>query len=223
MSETYDVTALDPVRVREALSWLASSQPAIFGVNGHHFLLNPPRPETDVSAFEQRHRIRLPSEYRHFITQIGDGGAGPYYGIFPLGFIDGTSGELHQWEEGDGFIGVLSTPFPLHGAWNDLSGMPPKDLLDTNEEAYERQLDAFEERYWDASRLDGAIPLCHQGCALRVWLIVTGSEVGHLWSDGRADNSGLAPMELKDGSRATFSSWYREWLEEALQAPAVDR
>src|SRR5262249_9650414 len=98
------MTPLDPIRVRDALSRLASSGSAIFGANGHHFLLNPPRPENEVSAFEQRHCIRVPSDYRHFITQVGDGGAGPFYGVFPLGFIDGSSSELQRWEEEDGFV-----------------------------------------------------------------------------------------------------------------------
>jgi hypothetical protein len=151
-------------------------------------------------------------------TQIGDGGAGPYYGVFPLGFWDGRGDGLKPWGEGDGFVGVLSRPFPLVDAWNDLSGLPSEDLLNRDEEEYERQYDAFEEHYSHTSRVDGAIPLCHRGCALRVWLVVTGSEAGHLWLDDRADHTGLAPVQLKSGARGAFARWYDEWLDEALQA-----
>jgi hypothetical protein len=76
-------------------------------------------------------------------------------------------------------------------------------------------------KYWDPSRTNGAIPICHQGCALRVWLVITGPESGRLWEDRRADCGGLFPLLLKDGSRATFSSWYAAWLEEALQIASV--
>lgn len=214
------VTELDPTWIREALRKLARSQPPVFGANGHHFRLNRPIPERDVAEFEGRCRVILPSDYRHFITRIGNGGAGPYYGFFPLGYMDGV-GDLEQWQEGAGLLGILSRPFPLTDAWNDLSGMPSEELRKTNEEEYERQLQAFEHAYFDSSRVDGAIPLCHQGCALRIWLVVAGPEAGYLWDDGRASDAGLAPVKLKDGSRATFSSWYREWLEEALRTPVT--
>ena len=65
--------------------------------------------------------------------------------------------------------------------------------------------------------MNGAMPICHKGRALRVWLVITGPESGQLWEDGRADYTGLFPLLLKDGSRATFSSWYGEWLVDALQ------
>jgi hypothetical protein len=42
-----------------------------------------------------------------------------------------------------------------------------------------------------------------------------GEESGNVWFDGRADYSGLSPVSLKNGSRATFSSWY-SGLEDTL-------
>jgi hypothetical protein len=130
-----------------------------------------------------------------------------------------TADHLAPWQEGDGMAGVLSRPFPLRGPWNDLAGMPDEGLSDANEDEFLRQMDAFDQRYFDASRLDGAMPLCHVGCALRVWLVVTGPEAGFLWHDGRADYTGLRPLTLRNSERATFASWYGEWLVDALQAP----
>lgn len=207
---------MDPTRVREALRKLAAAQPRIFGADRHRFVLRSPLPEAEVAAFESRHHVVLPVDYRHFITQVGDGGAGPYYGVFPLGWMDGTGDALEPWQEGNGFVGVLSKPFPLTDAWNDLAGLPAEGLLTTNEDEYERLYEAFDQRYWDSSRVDGAIPLCHQGCALRVWLVIAGPQAGQLWDDGRASDGGLAPLTLKTGSRATFSTWYGEWLEQAV-------
>ena len=53
--------------------------------------------------------------------------------------------------------------------------MPSSELQLTDEHEYERQYDEFEKRYWDSSRVNGAIPICEIGCALRIWLVVTGS------------------------------------------------
>jgi hypothetical protein len=208
---------LDPQFVRASLHRLAVARVNVFGVEWHRFVLTEPLPEQLVRTFEQRHRVRLPEDYRHFITHIGNGGAGPDYGLFPLGYRDGNSGSrLQAWSEGDGFVGVLSQPFQLDEPWNDTSRMPDLNPTKGQQEECDRQMDAFEARYWSASLMNGAFPICHRGCAIRLWLVVTGNEAGHIWRDGRADYTGLAPLLLSDGSRAVFSSWYSEWLEDCL-------
>jgi hypothetical protein len=209
------VSEFDPPQVRRVLRRLSISQPNIFGADGHHFKLASPLSESAATAFEHHHNILLPRDYRDFITQISNGGPGPYYGIFPLGQMDDTGGTLQAWP--DGFVGILAEPFPHRDAWNDLSGMPAGDLLSTDESEYWRRLEVFEKKYWGPSVTNGAIPICHEGCALRIWLVITGEEAGHLWEDRRAESTGLLPVVLKNGSRATFSAWYAEWLADALQ------
>jgi hypothetical protein len=101
--------------------------------------------------------------------------------------------------------------------------MPPDELL-KRDEAYFRRLDEFDDNYyWHASLMDGAIPICHEGCALRIWLVVTGAQAGHLWQDGRSDRTGVKPLRLLNGGAATFSLWYDEWLEEALREARLPR
>lgn len=56
----------------------------VIGADGHGFIVNAPLAEADVRAFEQRHGIALPADYRGFLLHVGNGGAGPYYGIFKL-------------------------------------------------------------------------------------------------------------------------------------------
>jgi hypothetical protein len=51
---------------------------------GHGYRFNDRLDESSVRAFEMRNGLQLPSDYREFITQVGDGGAGPHYGIYPL-------------------------------------------------------------------------------------------------------------------------------------------
>jgi hypothetical protein len=127
--------------------------------------------------------------------------------------------DVAPWHEDDGFVGNLSKAFPHREAWNDLSGMPPDVLAKTNPDEYGRQFEAFKDRYFDGSWVNGAFPICHQGCAMRVWLVVTGGEAGYLWHDDRANDQGLSPLVLKNGERATFSSWYYDWLTNPLKNP----
>ena len=213
---------LDAAHIRDALARLRASQATVFGADSHQFLLNPTLAEADVLAFERLHNVLLPAEYRHFLTTIGNGGAGPYYGIFPLGEMDDNH-SLAAWQEQGDVIGVISEPFSLETEWNDLAGMPPDQLLEADTAEYERQWDEFTERYWHPSLMNGAVPICHEGCALRVWLVLTGVQAGRLWHDGRSDFTGVKPLRLADGSHATFSLWYNEWLEQALRASEATR
>ena len=77
-------------------------------------------------------------------------------------------------------------------------------------------MDDFEKLYFRSYRMSGAIPICHQGCALRIGLVVTGEGAGRLWDDRRSEYEGVRPLLLTDGSPATFGAWYLEWLQGCL-------
>jgi hypothetical protein len=162
--------------------------------------MNPSIAESRVEAFEQGHSVRLPSEYRDFLVQIGNGGTGPYQGVFSLGTVD-DGFAVRAWKVNDSLVGDPSRPFRFEWAWNDTSNMPPDDLLERNEEKYWRQMEDFEKTYWSSELMNGAIPICHQGCALRIWLVVTGPHSGELWDDRRSDPSAGACGWLKSHIR----------------------
>ena len=195
-----------------AITRLHRIQAKTFGSEGHGFQMNPVLPASEATAFERDHKVVLPADYRQFITEVGNGGAGPFYGVFPLGFMDDNF-DQRPWQENDGLVGTLSKPFPFNEEWNDLSGKPDADLVTQDAEEYDKQIERFCERYWSSELVNGAIPICHEGCALRIWLVVTGEQAGKLWEDGRSDYTGLRPVLLADGSTATFSEWYKEWLD----------
>ena len=204
---------LDTSYISNTLAKLRKAQPSVFGSEFHRFRLNPVLSETAVSQFEAKHTIKLPGDYRRFVTNVANGGAGPFYGIFPLGEMDDNFG-LKSWQEDDGFVGQLSRPFLLEEEWNDLSSMPDDALAESNEAEYDRQMEVFDSTYWRP--INGAIPICHEGCAIRVWLIVSGSLAGQLWEDRRSEYAGLKPLLLSGGSATTFSGWYRNWLDECV-------
>jgi hypothetical protein len=56
----------------------------VFGAFRHDYRFNAPLSMKRVEKFERDHKVSLPTPYRRFITELGDGGAGPYYGIVPL-------------------------------------------------------------------------------------------------------------------------------------------
>jgi hypothetical protein len=215
------VPGLDTSRIADALAFLQGVQLPVFGADVHGFRLNPPLPEVDVTAFETVHNVSLPYDFRQFLTDLGNGGAGPFYGVFPLGKMDDNFG-LQTWQEKDGFVGILSEPFPFGEEWNDISSQPSAELADRDESEYDRQMDVFQRAYWDGSLVNGAIPICHEGCALRIWLVLTGAQSGYLWEDRRSEYRGLQPLRLADGSPATFTGWYDAWLNDCLNSDRND-
>ncbi|MDE7300391.1 MAG: SMI1/KNR4 family protein [Lachnospiraceae bacterium] len=55
-----------------------------FGADSHKYQLKPPISEETIAAFETRFGISLPEGYRNFLLWMGDGGAGPFYGLDQL-------------------------------------------------------------------------------------------------------------------------------------------
>jgi hypothetical protein len=219
MHETFD-----PRTVLRLLGELDRRDPKrrVFGAVAHQYRLNPPLPLSSIEAFEAGHGIVLPDDYLTFLTEIGNGGAGPYYGLFPFGQHDDGHG-LSAWE-GGGLVGDPSRPFPHEGPWNLPDSFwrrepdPPPETTPEEEdrmmEAWDREL---EENYWNPAIMDGSIPICHLGCAYRQWLVVNGGQRGFVWADDRADQKGLRPLRDDEGGQVSFSGWYMNWLHESLR------
>ena len=206
MPDKFDILIQDLERVRAH-----GSSVGIFGEDSHRYELHRALSEEEVSAFEAEHGVRLPDDYRQFLTRVGNGGAGPYYGLFRLGEMDDGL-DYGPW--GD-FVGHLSLPFPHTNAWNDLTGKPDDQMVPDSDE-YDYLIETFDQKYYDPRQVDGAIPICHLGCALRQWLIICGPEAGNVWCDDRADYGGLRPLQSPERIRTSFFEWYREWLDEVL-------
>ena len=55
-----------------------------FGVESHGFRRRRRLTERQAAAFERRHAVTLPPEYRAFVIGVTNGGAGPAYGLYSL-------------------------------------------------------------------------------------------------------------------------------------------
>jgi hypothetical protein len=205
-----------PEQLRRDLARLRESDRGLelFGADGHRYRLNPVRSVAEIRAFEASLGIVLPADYVTFVTEVGNGGAGPFYGVNPLGECDAALGAgTERWHPKDVLVGEPRLPFPHREAWN----LPPAEIeaLQDAEHDDPRML-----AYWRA--MDGAIPICHEGCAYRDWLVVTGSERGFVWHDETAGDGGWWPWKGKSGERLTFLAWYEAWLDEGLAGRSFD-
>jgi hypothetical protein len=206
---------VDAKFIRQELKTLktADASRRLFGASVHQYKLHRRLDEQTVARFEREHGIALPEDYRSFLTEIGNGGAGPSYGVFKLGEMDGLGSKSEVWHAGV-FVGQLRDPFPHEQAWN----LPPERFAEMHRlsgAAYDDYAQRLDQEYWDLRHVAGAIPICHHGCALRDWLVVSGPRAGTVWHDARTSDGGLSPVTDEQGRMLSFSGWYLAWLRSA--------
>lgn len=148
--------------------------------------MNPAAPESEVVAYEAKHGITLPADYRLFITTIGNGGQGPpFHGLAALGTTgeDMSVSECSFWSS----LPRVRQPFPFTKAWVWEEGEP-------SEEGTEDQV------------THGSIYIGNDGCGMYWHLIITGPERGIPWN---LCGEGIQPL----CPRRNFLQWYEDWLD----------
>ncbi len=176
---------------------------SLFGSDSHEYRLRPPLTGSALSDCEGRLGVQLPSEYRLFVTRIGHGGAGPYYGLFPLDDQD---------REDITDLDLIRKPFRWAEAFNPYDWEDPCSQEDgwCDEDA-----DEGEQRQVILG-VPGALYICHYGCAVRFFLIVKGQCLGEVWRDSQADYAGIIPECGENGRHLGFLDWYEKWLDEGI-------
>lgn len=158
------MTTNDVKSLKELLNRMRAEDPdfRVSGAIRHKYQLGPPLTESELQAFEQTHRIRLPGDYRVFLIGAGNGGAirsqakviaintgtGPGCGIMPL-------------EEA-----VLGcdprVPFPL------------------TQSSEAQRVDGMD-KWGDQEPYPGLLQICYNGCADFAYLAVNGPAYGTIW------------------------------------------
>ncbi|MER6095008.1 SMI1/KNR4 family protein [Streptomyces sp. NPDC001728] len=160
------------------------------GARTHRYELTPALPEAAISAFEQRHGIRLPPDYRAFVAEVGDGPAGPAHGLMPLTTPRPEADEDDPWAvdgewEEDRLPGRLAAPFALTEPLPGAIGVHAAEEL-----------------------VPGTLMLAEEGCGLYIRLVLTGPRAGEIWRLD-PDWGGFVP------AHPDFRAWYTTWLHDA--------
>lgn len=175
----------------------------VFGAKEHQYILNKILTEHEIKNIEKQYNITLPKEYRFFLKEIGDGGAGPYYG-------------LHSFTEALGWVGKeVNHPFPLEKSWL----CNPKKLTEYGD-YYTKEflVESYGKNYMQYIYIpendkmgQGVIALADQGCGYCSFLVITGKAKGKVWNDYSAGDG------LMENTNKTFLDWYEEWLDKELE------
>lgn len=175
-------------RILEKLKRVRHEGLTCFGAESHKYRLNSPIDEQSLRRFETEQGVNLPPDYRCFLKSAGNGGAGPYYGIYKLNQWN----DFHDWTTDAPPDNLLALPCPLH----------PEMRRDSD----------WESQFIDCvSPYQGIISIGSQGCTYEMGLIVTGEYAGRVVY---LDADGQAPYVVRERD---FLRWYERWLDELLR------
>ncbi|MFM7405668.1 MAG: SMI1/KNR4 family protein [Cuspidothrix sp.] len=218
---------------------------AVFGSQKHKYYLNPCLTAAEIIAFEQRHQITLPEDYRNFLMYVGNGGAGPHYGLFPLEHSVREVQEkmIEVPEEYWHRLMLLRTRSKLtEDEYLEIQQIYQKrrefveNKLQKGEVNYDFLKDEFPLNNADASDaiykrinvetdnyyfieadypLNGCFPINERGCGWMTVLVISGEQRGKIWVAGEG---WLPEFNYKQSEQKDFLSWYMQWVDNAISS-----
>ena len=179
----------------------------LFGAERHRYELNEPLTNARLDDFEKRYRILLPPDYRLFLSKMGNGGAGPFYGIVELENSLYTDMEHRREDEKTD----PSLPFP-HTA--------PQYMFDAEAAGAGFDEEEFYAQWHDPVHVRGILRICNFGCGIFIDLVVNGAEYGNMWLSDIVNDYGIFPVGIMDDApdeRIGFLDWYEQWLDQCFK------
>lgn len=200
-------------RIKEKIGKLSrlDKKYTLFGATKHRYKANPTSSLEEIYQFEATYKIILPEGYSEFLTEIGNGGVGPYYGLEPLEHV--LYNDLDK-KCSDTLLNP-SLPFLLTEPWN-LSFQPS---VNEWEDEFEIERRRFDELYFNTELRNGMLAICNYGCGVSLNLVVNGEDYGHIWGDDRVSDGGIYPLyQTVNKQRIDFLYWYEMWLDSSISA-----
>ncbi len=164
-----------------------------FGASAHKYRLGPVIAPEELDALLEKYHFSIPDDLRWFVTEVGNGGAGPFFGLVPF---DASKEEHYKF-----------AALPVDGT---IEGYYGKGKFSTKEE------ESWEEQY--ARFCGGTVYICNPGGDESVRLMVSGEHSGRVIYTDDDNLRRFFPPE-PEGSR--FIDWYMTWLEESASGFAA--
>jgi len=153
---------------------------------------NKPVKEERVAKFEEKYGIRLPEDYRRFITTVADGGSQPFYGFYSL-----SEGRRADYSDNVD----ISGKFPC-------TVRKPFDIYKVSDEEYDE---------FAGDKYSGFLFLCHEGCGMYSILVVNSDDkdtYGTVWYYDFANDAGMFPLiNPVTGKTMDFLDWLEYYAD----------
>lgn len=184
------------------------------GFAGKHFSLrcgefppvwNKPYSIEKVESYEKENGIKLPLEYKRFVTTFASSGTQPFYGLMPL--WDGE--DQHLISEPDSSKKFLYTI------------KKPLNIYNLSEKEYAQ---IYIDRTVDVDQ--GYVTLTHEGDAMYCILVVNTDDpdtYGTVWFYDLADDAGIYPLKNPANDKPMgFLDWFEYYVDKTLEMDEDD-
>nr|WP_231116817.1 SMI1/KNR4 family protein [Paenibacillus polymyxa] len=189
-------TQLDRIKNKLDQAMRQDTDFSVFGASPHQYKVNEKLTAKALADWQAHNQVTLPEPYAQFLTNIGNGGAGPYYGIYSIE-------KATSYTERQALLAKsVLYPAMTKQEWNHLT-----EPLTSDE-------DIPDEEYDDARNkvLGGMLCIGTQGCEYDMYLVLEGKHRGRI-----VYTSGFYPdhpffFVYED----SFLDWYERWLDEII-------
>ena len=180
----------------------------MFGVADHQYRLGSPVDLAFVRTIEEAYHFRFPEDYVQFITEVGDGGAGPGYGLYPFGYYCTEVESTKEAKAREIYLRGLGRELkllPIESEWLEDFCISKEEDEKNPEKYFQGGKGSFN---WDNDTPYGFFHLGTYGCWRDFGLITAGERYGQVFI---RDTEGAFELEARN-----FQEFYQDWLNSIL-------
>ncbi|MFK4475803.1 hypothetical protein ABH897_005603, partial [Paenibacillus sp. RC73] len=157
-------TQLDRIKNKLNQAMRKDTAFSVFGASSHQYKVKEKLTAKELADWQAHNQVTLPEPYAQFLTKVGNGGAGPYYGIYPIE-------KAASYTERQALLAKsVLHPGMAKEEWNHLIEPLTKDE------------DIPDEEYDDTCNkvLGGMLCIGTQGCEYEMYLVLEGKYRGRI-------------------------------------------
>jgi hypothetical protein len=168
----------------------------VFGSSSHKYKVHEKLTAKELTDWQAKNQVTLPEPYALFLTEVGNGGAGPYYGIYPLDKATSST-------EGEAMAAACNLrPGMTKEEWNQLA-----EPLISDEDIPDEEYDAAHNKV-----MGGMLCMGTQGCEYDMYLVLEGKHKGRIVYTSAFYPDHPFFFVYED----SFLDWYERWLDEII-------
>lgn len=166
----------------------------IFGAEKHQYRINPVLNMAEIRRAEEERHVKFPEEYVFYLTRVGNGGAGPYYGLYPFEEVLAEDRNPYLGQTFEQTVTTQLTKEQWREYMRKLDELGESFETDTDYEKYKSKL------------FSNMMPIGTQGCTLDNMLMLSGGDADRImyidWDmeeDGPPFDTGMSFLEWMEG------------------------
>jgi hypothetical protein len=197
------------VRRRIEMLAVADAGRRVFGASKHGYRVSVQHEDGAIERLEAAVGTPVSDAHRALLRVVGDGGAGPYYGLLSV------EESLARITRRSGMLAGLARDCPLE------SDVPIGELVPQeptwaehvsrleSDPASEDRFDELAAHYGAPPFSDGVLPICDYGCGDFFFLVMRGPKRGSVWANCLDGATGLFNLDVD------VLGFVERWLDRA--------